>query len=133
MWKILAADDEGTSRKVVEDALRGRAECKIFNNGRELLNTFEASLTNGEKYDVILLDVAMPDLDGLTLLRKIRKMEEKIGIQIGDGIPVIMVTAYKENFLDAFNRGCDDYLVKPVNPQTLIEKIEEKMGRRKPG
>jgi CheY-like chemotaxis protein len=131
MWKILAADDEGTSRKVVEDALRGRAECKVFNNGRELLDTFEASLQSSEKYDAILLDVAMPDLDGLTLLRKIRKMEEKIGIQIGDGIPVIMVTAYKENFLDAFNRGCDDYLVKPVNPQTLIEKIEEKLGRAK--
>jgi len=83
----------------------------------------------GQPYDLILLDIEMPDIDGLEILRKIRKNEEAAGIALGDGIPIVMVTAHRKPFLDAFYQGCTDYVVKPISADKLIKKIEQKLNK----
>jgi two-component system chemotaxis response regulator CheY len=73
------------------------------------------------KYDLVLLDWNMPEMDGITLLQEIRKDP-----QLKD-IPVIMVTAEakKENVLLAIQSGANNYIVKPFTAETLKEKLEK--------
>lgn len=128
MWKVLVVDDEFVNRKLILEILKERAECDQAINGAEALTAYKGAIKARRPYDVILLDIAMPDIDGLTVLQKIRIMERKAGISFGAGVPIIMITAYKEPFLDAFHKGCDDYILKPINADDLIAKIEEKCG-----
>ncbi len=127
MWKILVVDDVLANRTLIVDTLHDYANCDIATNGKEAIEAVNLSL-HKDKYDLILLDIAMPEMDGLEFLKLLRANELKNGTQLGDGIPVIMVTAFKDPVLESFNEGVDDYIVKPVDPDLLIRKIEEKLG-----
>ena len=131
MWKILVVEDDFVNRKLVIEILREKARCDVAVNGTEALQLYEYSIKTNNRYDAILLDIAMPGVDGLTVLKKIRQAEKEAGVLLGDGIPIIMVTAYKEQFLNAFNQGCDDYVVKPIDASKLLAKLEEKIINRK--
>ena len=81
-------------------------------NGKQALEAFEKN-----KFDIILMDINLPDINGLEVTKQIKK--------INTTIPIISQTAYamqneKEKFLQA---GCDDYISKPINSKLLIEKI----------
>ncbi len=128
MWKILIVDDNLENRELLAEILRDRANCCMVSGGQEAIEEYNKSLKD-EPYDLILLDIEMPDIDGLEILRKIRQNEQDAGIDLGDGIPIIMVTAHKKPFLDAFYQGCTDYIVKPINPDKLISKIEQKLKK----
>jgi two-component system chemotaxis response regulator CheY len=130
MWRILVVDDNFTNRKLLLDILEDYAKCDVAVNGREAIDAFNLSLKE-KPYDLILLDIAMPEINGLEVLQVIRESEQKAGIDLGDGIPIIMVTAYKQPFIEAFDRGCDNYIIKPIDPDELIQKIKEKIGDKK--
>lgn len=77
-----------------------------------------------QKPDFIILDIQLPDIDGMEVLRKIRTSE------IGDNIPVIAVTSFamagdREKLLAA---GCDEYIEKPIDPQRVISQIKRAIG-----
>lgn len=130
MWKILVVDDNLANRQLLIEILRDRAICDTATNGREAAERYNASLQNKEPYNIILLDIAMPEVDGLQFLNLVRENEKKAGISLGEGIPIIMVTAFQKPFLEAFNQGCDDYILKPVDADKLIAKIEQKLDGR---
>lgn len=127
MWKILVVDDVETNRQLLIEVLGDKAKCGQASNGNEAFEIYDAGI-DSEKYDLILLDVDMPEVNGIEFLQKLRAKEESNGISLGDGIPVIMVTAHKESFIDAFNQGCDDYIVKPIDGDKLLTKVTEKLG-----
>lgn len=127
MLKILVVDDNFINRRLLVEVLRDRAVCDIAASGQEALEAYELSLNELRPYDAILLDVQMPEIDGLEVLRRVRDRERRDGVLLGQGVPVIMITAYKAPFLEAFNNGCDDYLLKPVTARTLLGKLEEKI------
>ena len=131
MWKLLVVDDDFANRQLIIDMLEGRAQCDVAVNGKEAVEAYNISVETQNRYQLILLDIAMPEMDGLQFLEIVREHEKKAGIQIGQGIPIIMVTAYKQPFLEAFNLGCDDYILKPVNPDELITKITKKLDKEK--
>jgi len=131
MWKALIVDDNKTNSELLVDTLDNKAVCTVANSGEEALVIYNRSVEENKPFDFILLDVAMPGLDGLDVLKVIRAKESSRGIQLGYGVPVIMVTAYKEPFMEAFNRGCDDYILKPIDPDKLLSKISEKLSTRK--
>jgi len=56
-------------------------------------------------------------------LKKIRESEKNAGIALGDGIPIIIVTAYEKRFLEAYEKGCDDYILKPIDANVLLTKL----------
>lgn len=127
MWKILIVDDNFINRQLLIEMLREYAVCDSAASGREAVDAYNASIET-EKYDLILLDIAMPEMNGLEFLKVLRHHEQMKGIYIGDGMPVIMVTGYKEWCMDAFASGCDDYIVKPIERDILIRKIIERLG-----
>ncbi|MFH1359856.1 MAG: response regulator [Candidatus Omnitrophota bacterium] len=128
MWKVLIVDDNFENRELMAEILRDVAECDLAVSGQEAIEKYNNALSL-RPYQVILLDIMMPDVDGLQALRIIRKNERDHGIELGDGVPVIMVTAHKKPYLDAFFQGCTDYIMKPIDPAKLIKKIEEKVHK----
>ena len=127
MWRILVVDDNFINRKLLLEILRDKANCDIAAGGQEAIEAYDLSLQEDNPYDAILLDISMPEVSGLDVLRDIRGKEAGRGIELGRGVPIIMVTAFKEPFMESFNLGCDDYLLKPVDVAKLLEKLEAKI------
>ena len=113
--KILTVDDSRTIRLIVGRAFKAY-ECDIVEaaNGEEGL-----AAAAREKPDLIILDVTMPVMDGVTMLTKL-KADDAL-----KGTPVIMLTAEsgRENVLQIARLGVRDYLVKPFKEEQLIEKV----------
>lgn len=128
MWKVLVVDDYLDNRELMVTLLDGKAKCDEAEDGEAALRAYNESVKSKEPYDFILLDVAMPGMDGIDVLHEIRSKERAGGVDLGEGIPIIMVTAYKESFMDAFNHGCDDYILKPIDVDQLISKMQEKFS-----
>ncbi len=130
MWKVLIVDDSFVDRKLLVEILKKRAECDIASNAKEAVEACNLAINENKPYDVILLDVEMPDINGIEFLESVRSIEEEAGVALGKGIPIVMVTAHKEAFMKAFKEGCDDYILKPINAQTLISKVENVIRKK---
>ena len=114
-YKILSIDDSKTVRMIVTRTLKNH-DCVVCEagNGEEGL-----AVAAREKPDVILLDITMPVMDGITMLGKLREDPDL------KGTPVIMLTAEssRENVAHIARLGVRDYLVKPFKEGQLIEKL----------
>lgn len=110
---ILVVDDEERIRKMLRLMLENRGY-NIFeaSNGTEAMKAFTAIAP-----DMIILDVMMPEMDGFTCLKEIRKQSD---------LPVLMLTAKGEEYdqLEGLKSGADDYVIKPFTPMVLVARIE---------
>ncbi len=122
--KTLITEDDFTSRRLLQEFLRPYGPAHIAVNGKEAVEAVHTSLEAGEPYDLICLDVMMPEMDGQTALRRIRQMEEKAGVGM-DFAKILMTTALgdKDNILEAFAEQCDGYLVKPIRKDLLLQEL----------
>jgi len=117
--RVLVAEDNPVNQMVMKRLLHKRGhEVVIADSGRAALAAFEA-----ERFDLILMDVQMPELDGLEATREIRRRETVRGGRI----PIIALTAHalngdRERCLAA---GMDSYMTKPVNPTELDEQLQK--------
>jgi len=95
-------------------------------NGKEAITAFLSAHDNGELYDLICLDIMMPEMDGQKTLKEIRRIEEEKDIHGLGGVKVIMCTALddRSNVMEAFKSQCDGYVTKPIDKQKLMEVIE---------
>jgi len=128
MHKILIVDDNFENRQLLAEILREVADCDFAATGKEAIEAYNLSLQK-DSYSLILLDIELPEVNGLEILERIRESEKQAGIALGDGIPVIIVTAYEKRFLEAFDKGCDDYILKPIDTNVLLTKIAGVLGR----
>lgn len=116
--RILVVDDMSTMRRIIKTILNqlGYSNVDEAENGKQAL----AKLKN-EKYDFVITDWNMPEMDGLTLVKEIRNDPDL------KHLPVLMVTAEakKENVLEALKAGVNNYIVKPFTPEVLKEKMEK--------
>ncbi|MFZ8803071.1 MAG: response regulator [Candidatus Calescibacterium sp.] len=116
--KILLVDDQPLIRKIVRDILAqlGYMNVEEAENGQDALEKLKA-----KKFDLIFLDWNMPIMQGIDVLRELRKMPAY------KDTPVIMLTAEaeKEKVLTAIQEGVTNYIVKPFKPATLKEKLAE--------
>jgi len=128
LWRILIVDDNFVNRKLLLEILKNTAQCDVASNGKEGVEAYRLAIQENKPYHLILLDVAMPEMDGLEVLRTIRSYEQSQGVTLGEGIPIIMVTAFKDPVFDAFNKGCDDYMLKPIQADVLIDKIIQRLS-----
>ena len=119
MMKFLVVDDSATNRMLIKEMLKGKADIEEAEDGLAAWKLYCRSL-EGPRYDLLLLDIAMPKMDGIKLLTLIRENENtKDEIQL----PVLVISAQTEKIPDAQQAGCDDYLLKPITSKQLYEKI----------
>jgi two-component system chemotaxis response regulator CheY len=123
--RTLIVEDDIVSGKVLQEYLSGCSDCLIASDGLEGIREFADALNNKKPFDLVLLDVMMPNMDGHEVLQKIREIEEDRNICGLDGVKVIMVTALgdSESIFQSFREGCEAYIVKPVRKQTLTTEM----------
>ena len=122
--RILIVEDNYENRQLMGEILRDLAICEFAATGKEAIDAYNRSLKE-KPYRLIFLDLELPEVNGLDLLTRIRESELEAGIPLGEGIPIIIVTSYQKRYLEAFKRGCDDYLLKPIDAEELIAKFEK--------
>gem|GEM_PF-6541844 len=88
-------------------------------------NAFEGK----RPFDLILIDMEMPVMNGLDAVAHIREYERLAGIDVAHRVPIIAITAHEEQFTKCFEAGCDQYVLKPVNPPALVRMSNELMNR----
>ncbi|MCP4750269.1 MAG: response regulator [Proteobacteria bacterium] len=125
--KILIVDDDLINRKFLKAMLTGYGETDMAADGVEAVEYVKKGLETNDVYDVVFLDIMMPNMDGHQTLQKIREIEDENNIVVGDGSKIVMVTALanKENVLSAFSDGCEYYLVKPLQQTRLFDLMKE--------
>ena len=130
--KILLAEDDFASRKFMSKILDKYGEADITVNGLEAVDAFLMALDDDERYDLVILDVMMPMLDGYQVLSTIRKFETERNFEPEERTRVIMTTALNEevNVKKAMEIGCDAYVGKPVNVERFAMLLS-KMGFEK--
>ncbi len=119
---ILLAEDEPNLSSLLEEYLQLKGyQVKLAPNGEEALDLYQK-----HEIDLCLLDIMMPKMDGFTLARKIREKDEQV--------PIIFLTAksLKDDKIEGFNLGADDYITKPFSMEELLARIEAVLRRTRP-
>lgn len=127
--KALIVDDARSVREAIKKILNPHMdECHFATNGQEAVDQVREALMAGEPFDLICLDIIMPEMDGQEALRKIREIELQQGVTDEKGAKIIMCTSLEtdEHMTTAFfEGGCSDYLCKPITPENLKAKLRE--------
>ncbi|WP_159466630.1 PAS domain S-box protein [Dyadobacter sp. 3J3] len=123
---ILLVDDNAVNRKVANEILK-KSGCivDLAESGFEAIEKVENKLTlSGENYDIIFMDIQMPDMDGVETTQELKKRFPKLTA------PIVAMTAYsmKEDRDRFMSQGMDDYIAKPIRAQHLIWKVKELLG-----
>jgi two-component system chemotaxis response regulator CheY len=123
--KTLIVEDDFTSRLLLQELLKSYGPFHIAVNGREAVEAARAALESGEPYDLICLDIMMPEMDGQQALKEIRAMEQARGIVLSNWTKIVMTTALgdKANVLEAVEGKCNAFLVKPIRKAKLLEEL----------
>jgi len=123
--KTLIVEDDFTSRLMLQEILEVYGAVHIAVNGKEAVAAVKAALDGGHPYELICLDIMMPEMDGNEALRQIRALEASRGISLSAGAKVFMTTGLSssKNVLAAFSRSCDAYLLKPIDMRKIQEQL----------
>ena len=120
MYNILVVDDEVRIRSIIKKyaEFEGHTVTEA-GDGMEAVR-----LCRKNEYDIVIMDIMMPELDGFSAAREIRK---------SSNVPIIVLSARGEEYdkINGFNIGIDDYIVKPFSPKELMLRIEAIMKRTK--
>ncbi len=124
--KFLIVDDDFDSRKMIQKILKPYGDCDVAVDGEEGVEAFRAALKEGDGYDLISLDIMMPNMDGQQCLREIREIEKELSVAPERMVKVIMITGLDDSqeVHDAFFLGdATSYIVKPLRKQILLDEI----------
>ena len=124
--RTLIVEDDFTSRLLLQSLLSRYGECHLAVNGREAVYAFRHALDGGEPYDLICMDIMMPEMDGQSAVREIRACEEARGTLSTQGVKIIMTTALDDvkNVVESFKLLCDAYVFKPIDTGNLVDRLK---------
>lgn len=122
MARVLVCDDDPAILRLVDLTLEGRHRVRTVEDGPQVL---AALAETRPPFELVLLDVMMPGIDGFEVLRRIRIDRQH------DGMGVVMLTARvtEDDYLRGFRLGADAYVSKPFDPEVLLRTIEEVLAR----
>lgn len=125
--KVLIVDDQVVSRMKVQKIMEGFCQADAVDCGQAAIKAFKQSLETNAPYSLITLDVSMPDMDGRQVLQTIRNLESENEIPAKRQVKILMLTSSsdKDTVISSIQAGCDDYLVKPLNRETISGKLEK--------
>lgn len=119
--KVLIAEDDFASRKFMLRFFEKYGECDVTVDGKEAVDAYSMAVESGDPYNLICLDIMMPEMDGHQALKMIRKIEEDNKVAEDDKVKIVMTTALSEtrHVTKAFENGCTAYAGKPINQEKL--------------
>ena len=125
--KVLIAEDDFASRKFMLRFFEKYGECDVTVDGREAVEAYTMAVEMDEPYDLICLDIMMPEMDGHQALRRIRKIEEENNVPDDEKVKIVMTTALSEtrHVTKAFENGCTAYAGKPINQEKLEDMLKK--------
>lgn len=123
---ILIVDDEFTDRNALKLIMSGFGQCVMVDSGQKAVEQFIEAWKNWKPFDLIMLDIELEGSTGLQVLHDIRMLEKEKGIPPQEGVRIIMVSsnAAKDVVLECLRSGCNEFIVKPVDKQTIKEKLQ---------
>lgn len=125
--KILIAEDDDISRMIIRKILERLGSCDTVVDGAEAIDAFKLAWEDEDPYDLIMLDIMMPDIDGQEALKQIRNIERQMGVRGSKEVKVIMLTALDDahSVVKAFYQsGATSYLVKPIETDKLMAELK---------
>jgi len=123
--KSLVVEDDLTSRELLQTILDRYGPSYGEGDGILALDTFIGAHEHGAPYDLVCLDIMLPNMDGQEILKRIREWEGERGILGLDGVKIIMTTGLDDSntILTAFRSQCEGYIVKPVTIQMVVDQL----------
>lgn len=126
--KCLIVDDDQLGRELIAEYLKGRGSADMAANGQAAVEKYQAASESGSPYDLILLDIIMPGMDGHEAAKAIRRLEQEGGITPDKGVNIIVLTSLNtpkdviESYVSAQSAA---HLVKPVTPEKLLATLNK--------
>jgi two-component system chemotaxis response regulator CheY len=123
--RALIVEDDFTSRLFLQTFLSRYGECHIAVNGKEAVEAFRLATNDGSPYDLICMDIMMPEMDGMEAVQQVRALEEAGGVLSNRGVKIIMTTAVTDirEVMQSFKELCDAYLFKPIDTAKLVGEL----------
>ncbi len=124
--KTLIVDDELTSRELLSMILKAYGAVDTAADGLEGLKAYNLALER-EPYDLIMLDIMLPRMDGQQVLKSIRRIEQERGLVGPEQVKIVMISALGDfsNVSQAFASACTSYMTKPI----LADKVRAELAR----
>lgn len=131
--RILVVEDEPVSQRIMAKLLSDLGQITTADDGLQALTRYKQALADGDAFDLIALDIMMPEMNGHELLREIRSFEDSQNIGESRRVKVVMTTALSDarTVVAAFDHGCEAYLVKPIERNVLYSELR-KLGIEPP-
>lgn len=123
--KILIVEDEFLSRNLLVTLVAEHGQTDVAVDGDEAVRAVQYAYDSGTPYDLVLLDIMLPQKDGQQALREMRAFEKARGVAGPDGMKVIMTTALTDarNVMEAFKGQCEAYIPKPYSKAKIDQAI----------
>jgi two-component system chemotaxis response regulator CheY len=126
--RTLVVDDELTTRMMLKKILEPFGVCDTVSDGEEAIKAFWMAMKDSQPYDLICLDILMPNINGKIVLKKIREIEQKSGIKKNKKVFIFMVTSINDSkvIMDTIVKyGCDSYILKPISKPKVLAKLSQ--------
>ncbi len=124
--RILVVDDELVSRKKMIKIVSDFGQTEGVKNGKAAISAIKTALEDWKLYNLITLDISMPDISGTEVLSVIREMEDERGLEAEEKAKILMVTSHSDiETVKACVGKCDGYVIKPFNKEVMVEKLKK--------
>ena len=121
----MVAEDDASSRILLEKFLSGYGECQVALNGKEAVDTARRARQDRKSFDLICMDLEMPEMNGLTAIREIRR-QEATSVSFKTAKIVVTTSHTDMDYISAaLEGGCNAYLVKPIDTAKLLETMKK--------
>jgi len=128
--RVLIVDDEANIADTLREFIEEEGyDVTTVNNGKRAVEAYRRALKGDQPFDLILLDIVMPRMSGLEVLGAIRQDEKSREVASDKKVPIIMLSGLRESWMDdAYQDGCNDYMVKPYDMDILMGKVKKMVG-----
>lgn len=122
---ILVVDDDNSNRLLMNHILSNIAKIQLAHNGLDAVDMVEKHLKSGSSFDVIFMDVVLPDIDGFETIRRIKSAEKSL--KPNKKSKIVVLTSYDliHSKWNAIANDCDSFLVKPVEKYKILAQIQK--------
>lgn len=123
--RILIAEDDASSARYMEGLMGRFGECVVTSDGEQAVAAFRQAHDEGWPFQLVCLDVMMPNKDGQVALQEMRTLEKELGVKSSQEVKVIMTTALGDvrSVMGAYKEGATAYVTKPILPERMFETL----------